>query len=358
MTRTFEDKPAVRERVPLLVGLVGPSGSGKTYSGLRLATGIQRVVGGDIGVVDTEARRALHYADNFKFRHLEFKAPFGSLDYLEAVRHFTDKGVRTVLVDSMSHEHEGPGGYLDTHEREVERLIQSWSKPGRPATRDTVNFSAWQRPASDRRKLLNSLLQIPANFIFCFRAKEKLKIVQGEKPKPLGWMPIAGEEFVFEMTLNCLLYPASGGVPAWHPEELGEKAMAKLPAQFRGLFADSKPLSEETGEALARWAEGGAGVPASERDGLLGEIKAALSNAHPGSSEAAKKARGEASAVAFGVRGWEAVTELDADKLRAGLLSLQRPAAGQRTLDEQLAEEAAQREADEAAEFERQQAAG
>jgi len=38
--RTFTDIPAVRERVPLLVGLVGPSGSGKTYSALRLASGI------------------------------------------------------------------------------------------------------------------------------------------------------------------------------------------------------------------------------------------------------------------------------------------------------------------------------
>ena len=34
--RTFEAKPAVRESVPLLVGLMGASGSGKTYSALRL----------------------------------------------------------------------------------------------------------------------------------------------------------------------------------------------------------------------------------------------------------------------------------------------------------------------------------
>ena len=82
MARVFEDRPATRERTPLLVGLVGPSGSGKTYSALRLATGFQRVTGGDIYFIDTEARRALHYADSFNFRHLPFGAPFGSLDYL------------------------------------------------------------------------------------------------------------------------------------------------------------------------------------------------------------------------------------------------------------------------------------
>ena len=77
MGRTFEDREAVREQVPLLVGLMGPSGGGKTFSALRLATGFQRVSGGDIFVIDTEARRALHYADRFKFRHIAFPAPFG-----------------------------------------------------------------------------------------------------------------------------------------------------------------------------------------------------------------------------------------------------------------------------------------
>lgn len=80
MVRTFVDKPAVRDKVPLLIGLAGPSGGGKTFSALRLASGMQRVSGGDVYVVDTESKRALHYADKFKFRHLEFTAPFGPLD--------------------------------------------------------------------------------------------------------------------------------------------------------------------------------------------------------------------------------------------------------------------------------------
>src|SRR6266849_4599710 len=77
MARKFEDRPAVREATPLLIGLVGPSNSGKTFSALRLATGIQRVSGGDIWGIDTESRRMLHYADKFKFRHVPFGAPFG-----------------------------------------------------------------------------------------------------------------------------------------------------------------------------------------------------------------------------------------------------------------------------------------
>lgn len=249
--RTFEDKPAARTQVPLLIGLVGASGSGKTLSALRLAAGIQRVAGGEIGVIDTEAKRSLWYADSFQFRHLDFKAPFGPLDYLAAIKHFADKGVKTVVIDSMSHEHEGPGGVLEQHESETQRLVKQWN-----TTPDKVKMSAWQVPKAARRRLLNEMLQMPCNFIVCFRAKEKVDL-SGSKPQPLGWQPVAGEEFCFEMSLNCLLMPSSGGVPSWQPEEKGEKAIIKLPGQFRGIFEKREPLSEDIGEKLARWAAGG-----------------------------------------------------------------------------------------------------
>jgi len=63
MEREFILQPAVKEEVPLFVGLVGPSSSGKTYTALRLATGIHKVMNqpGGIIVIDTENRRALHY---------------------------------------------------------------------------------------------------------------------------------------------------------------------------------------------------------------------------------------------------------------------------------------------------------
>ena len=61
--RTFEIKAAVRERVPLLIGLMGPPGAGKTYSGLLLAEGMKKVGGGDPVVIDTEGGRSKKYAD-------------------------------------------------------------------------------------------------------------------------------------------------------------------------------------------------------------------------------------------------------------------------------------------------------
>jgi hypothetical protein len=229
------------------------------------------VTGGDIYYIDTESRRALHYADAFKFRHMEFVAPFSPLDYLAAIEHCVSKGAKTVVIDSMSHEHEGPGGVLEMHEEIM-------------GTNQQKNFLAWAKPKGERRRLINSILQLNANFIFCFRAKEKLKVVSGKPPIPRGWQPIGGEEFVYEMTLNCLLLPASNGVPTWNPETDNE-GMIKLPAQFREIFKDGPQLSEEIGEKMARWAAGGVHPESSKSQswklycaanpGLTGEKRAA-----------------------------------------------------------------------------------
>lgn len=258
-TRVFSASPAVRERVPLLIGLIGPSGSGKTKSALRLAEGIQRVVGGDIYGCDSEARRMLHYADAHKFHHVPFGAPFSPADYLELLRFCESKKAKTVIVDSMSHEHEGPGGVLEMHAQQMTELAAQWR-----TSEDKVKMAAWIKPKQERQKLINAILQMSCNFIFCFRAKEKSKPAAGGKVLDLGWMPIAGDEFVYEQTVACLLTPNCGGVPSWHPEEVGSKGIVKLPEHFRDIFAKAQPLSQDIGEKLALWAAGGPGNGAGQ----------------------------------------------------------------------------------------------
>jgi hypothetical protein len=140
---------------------------------------------------------------------------------------------------------------------------------------------AWSKPKQERRRLINSILQMSCNFIFCFRAKEKLKIERGKDPVHLGFMPIAGEEFVYEMTLKCLLLPGANGIPTWQSEEVGERAMMiKLPEQFRRR--SRKPqLTEDIGQELATWA---AGAPHALRDAAR-RVIAARSAPEPGASD-------------------------------------------------------------------------
>jgi hypothetical protein len=142
------------------------------------------------------------------------------------------------------------------HQAETERLATLWK-----TSQATVQLTAWNKPKQERRRLINTVIQLDCNFIFCFRAKEKLKIVKGKDPENLGFMPIAGEEFVYELTGKALLMPSARGVPTWNPHNEGEKMMTKLPEQFIGIFtgAAGKPLDEDIGEQLAKWAVGGTG---------------------------------------------------------------------------------------------------
>lgn len=249
--RSFTDEPAVRGHTPMFMGLFGPTGSGKTYSALRLATGIQRIVGGDIFGIDTESNRMKHYADKFRFRHVPFSAPFSPDDYRAAIDHCVRKGGRTIIVDSATHEHEGQGGVLEWHEQETERLAAAWK-----CSTEKAAMAAWGPPKAARRKLIARILQVNANVIFCFRAREKLKIQRGKEPLELGWMPVGGEELFFEMTLSCLLLPTDKGVPTWKSDMPGERQMMKLPEQFEQLFGKPKQLDESIGEQLAQWAAG------------------------------------------------------------------------------------------------------
>jgi hypothetical protein len=267
--RIFDDRPAVREKTPVLVGLVGPSGSGKTYSALRLAAGFQRVTGGETFFIDTEARRALHYAEKFNFRHVAFGAPFSPLDYLSAIQHCMTAAERTaktptIVIDSMSHEHEGPGGVLEMHQEEHTRL----------GGREGTKMLAWGKPKAARRRLINSILQLEANFVFCFRAKQKLKIERGKEPENLGYQPIGADEFIYEFTLKCLLLPGANGVPTWQSDMIGEKAMIKLPEQFRQTFNANPQLTEDIGAELAAWGVGGSSSRPSAAEELAARYDA------------------------------------------------------------------------------------
>jgi len=250
--RIFVESSAAFLGTSLLLGCVGPSSCGKTYSALALARGIQRVSGGHITVIDTEAGRANLYAPRFQFklpdgslglRHIPFSPPFSPLDYLAVIEGAVARGAKVIVVDSMSHEHEGEGGVLEMHEEDM-------------GGDDRKNFTAWARPKAQRRQLIGRILQMKGvHFIFCFRAKEKLRYVGG-KPEIRGLMPQAGEEFIYEQTMNFLLPLGANGVPVLDSSYEDEKIMIKIPEQFRPLFAEPRQLSADLGQHLAMWAAG------------------------------------------------------------------------------------------------------
>jgi len=242
---TFQFAPAVREQVSLLIALAGASGSGKTYSALRLAKGMSP--NGKIAFIDTEARRGLHYAEDFKFIHADMRPPFAPSAFIEGIRAAENSGAEVVIIDSFSMEYDGEGGIVDM----ADELESSGTKsPGN-----------WKVPKREHKKMMNALLQCRASIIFCLRADEKIKIERQNGKTvvvPLGWMPICEKRFMFEMTASFTLTPDRPGIPNFDLPH-------KLQRQHRGMFSDTQPIGEESGRALASWAAGGNPVPAIDQ---------------------------------------------------------------------------------------------
>jgi hypothetical protein len=234
---TFEFKQAVRENVSTLTALSGASGSGKTFSALRMAMGMSP--SGKIAMIDTEARRGLHYADAFKFLHLDMRPPFKPPLFIDAVQSAENAGAEVVILDSFSQEYDGPGGLIEWAD-EIER--GGTKSPGN-----------WKAPKMSHRHMMGAFLQSRASLIFCLRADEKIEIVRENgktQVRPLGWTPICEKRFMYEMTASFTLTPDRPGRPFFNLPH-------KLQEQHRPMFPEGQPIDEAAGRALAEWARGG-----------------------------------------------------------------------------------------------------
>lgn len=252
----FTFKPAVRQGIHLLIGLAGNTGSGKTYTALRLATGL---AGGEkFGVIDTEASRALHYADEFDFQHGDLSEPFSPDRYLEAIVAAEKAGFPVVVVDSMSHEHAGDGGILDMHDAILEDRVQramNRQNESRPEwkIRESLSWSAWSKPKQQHKRMLSKLLQLRCHLILCFRTEQRTKMAKGKdgKSEIVGFdATICAKGLEYEATASWMLGNE-------HP---GQASTAlKLPAKLRPIFPPDKLIDEKAGEQLAKWAAGSVG---------------------------------------------------------------------------------------------------
>jgi len=238
----FMFRPAVKENVGLIIGLIGPSGSGKTFSALRLATGLSN--GKSFAGIDTESRRMLHYADMFKFDHAELPSPFRPDNYAEAIKAADSAGYPVIIVDSCSHEWAGEGGILDWQEEELTRMAGDDYRK-----REACKMASWIKPKMSHKQMVQKLLQIKAHLVLCFRAEEKTGMEKDPSTGKTvivqkGWQPICEKNMPYELTMSFLLTPDAPGMPK----------PIKLQEQHKAAIDIMKPLNEDAGKRLAQWA--------------------------------------------------------------------------------------------------------
>lgn len=232
---SFTISQAKRADTYLLISLAGASGSGKTFSAMQLASGICGA--GKFLVIDTESRRALHYADAFNFDHIDFSPPFTPERYLEAVKQGEASGYRAIVVDSMSHEFDGQGGIMEMAE------ASGIKGPG-----------AWKDPKMRHKKMVNAFLQVRTHLIFCLRAEEKIDMSKKDDRgrvivENAGWFPICEKRWPYEMTASFTLNPSAPGV-------VDLSLPHKVQDQHRMSFVPGEHITAAAGERLAAWARG------------------------------------------------------------------------------------------------------
>lgn len=233
MTDGFRD--AERKSAKPLIGLFSESGCGKTMSALLVARGY---VGpsGSIGMIETESGRGEAYADKREYpeiagyRVLPMRDDFSPKAYSTALKKAEDAKLDALIIDSGSHEWEGPGGVLDMADKN--------NQPG---------VLKWQRPKIEhKREFMLKLMQTPIPLvILCLRAKYPMEKKGSDWVRSTKLEPIQSDDILFEMFVHGWIDQAH----AFHLTKTTSRALASV-------FEDGKTLTLDTGRKLRAWADG------------------------------------------------------------------------------------------------------
>ena len=180
---------ATRKKSYLTLNLSGPSGSGKTYSALKLAYGLT----GDwnkIALIDTENGSASLYSHLGGFNTLDLEPPFTPERYIEAIDACISAHVVVIIIDSSSHEWNGPGGCIEINEH----LAQSKFKGN--------TWSAWSQTTPRHDAFVQKVLQCRCHVITCTRSKMETVMTDDKKVKKLGMKDIQREGWEYELTVS------------------------------------------------------------------------------------------------------------------------------------------------------------
>lgn len=213
-----------------VIGIAGISGSGKTYTALQIARGMVSHPS-EIGFLDTENKRGSLYADilDGQFRIGDLYAPFSPSRYSGAIKDFQEAGVKVLVIDSVSHEHEGQGG--------LEDIANAPLAAGK-------KMADWKSAKREHKTFMNTLLQCDMHIIVCIRAREKMDFKNPNLPVSLGIQPVCEKNFMFEMTASLMM------------EDEGKKQLPlKMPSFLRPAFKPDANgyIGADTGKMIIDW---------------------------------------------------------------------------------------------------------
>lgn len=185
----MELKKASRKQSKLRIGLSWPSGSGKTYSALQLAYWITWDWN-KIAVIDTENMSADLYSHLWSYSTLTLEAPFSPERYIEAIKACEEAGMEAIIIDSITHEWDWPGGII-----EISNNMQ-WN-----------SFTNWGKLTPRHNSFINAILQSSCHILTTVRRKQEYAMEKDEKTGKSTvtkvWLKeVTREWFEYELTIN------------------------------------------------------------------------------------------------------------------------------------------------------------
>lgn len=218
-------RKAARRNVRLRLGIAGTPGSGKTITSLRIGTALLPTPGeGDdpnhprfrLAVIDTEHGSAEDYegaenpdggvfdydvnrldtmVPNWRVDRLDAppNGPFSTDNYVDALREAEEAGYFVVVLDSLSHAWNGPGGIM-----ELVDALAAKSNKGNKFT------SGWSVATPKQHQLVHAILSYPGHVIVTMRMKMAYELEQRggrQVPVKIGLQPIQREGVEYEFTL-------------------------------------------------------------------------------------------------------------------------------------------------------------
>lgn len=230
---------ATRKKSKLRLNISGPSGSGKTYSALLMAKGLVKNWT-KIAVIDTENGSASLYEHLGAFNTIDLQPPFTPERYIQAIDACLQGGMELIIIDSSSHEWNGPGGCIDINEH----LAQTKFKGN--------TWSAWSQTTPRHDAFVNKVLQAPVHMITCTRSKMETVMTDDKKVKKLGMKDQQREGWEYELTVSL-------NIDRDTHTAIASKDRTEM---FEGK--DPFIITEKTGEMIALWCDSGVDTAAAD----------------------------------------------------------------------------------------------
>ena len=239
------------------IAIAGPEGSGKTLTGLKIMRGI---VGprGRIAVIDTENRSSR------KFRAYEhfFVSPiddnYAPAVYVAAIREAERGKFDGLVIDSLTHAWNAPGGALDQ--------IDAFTGGDM-----SKNRNAWRKVTPEHNRLVEALVHSKCNLLCTLRVKtdmEEVVLPDGRKRwQKVGLMPIQRDgmmyefDMVLDMDVNSVMTVSKSRVPQFNKNVMFEERMerGKRPAPTLETLDKHLKEAEWFGAQVAEWLRTGIG---------------------------------------------------------------------------------------------------